>query len=78
MKRCTYADAKMLQGIIETMTPDMLRAHLAHLLVLFLGRTRITFEMFSRSIDATRIGIHLRDQMLSGEATPTPDEQKPS
>jgi len=78
MRRCTTDDVKILQGIISTMTPDMLRALLTHLLVGFIGRTRIPFERFSKAIDITRFGIHLRDQRMKGETTPIADEEKPS
>jgi len=78
MRRCSTDDVKILQGIIATMTPDMLRSLLTHVLILFIGRTRITYEMFSRSINVTRLGIYLRDQQMRGESTPILDEEKPS
>jgi len=78
MRRCTTDDARILQAIISCMTPDMLRALLSFLLVGFIGRTRISFERFSKGIDATRLGIHFRDQMMRGESTSILDEEKPS
>ena len=78
MKRCTTDDVKILRGIIATMTPDMLRSFLTHVLILFIGRTRISFETFSKSIDITRLGSYLRDQKMKGEATPILDKEKPS
>lgn len=78
MRRCTTNDARILQGILSTMTPDMLRGLLSFLLVGFIGRTRISFERFCLGIDGTRLGIHVRDQMMKGEATPILDEEKPS
>lgn len=78
MRRCTTDDVKILQGIISTMTPDMLRALVVRLLIVFIGRTRISFERFSKEIDITRLGIYLRDQMMRGESTPIIEEEKPS
>lgn len=78
MRRCTTDDARTLQGIISNMTPDMLRSFLSFLLVGFIGRTRISFERFSKGIDATRLGYYVRDQNIKGEPTPTLDEEKPS
>ncbi|MGA2468968.1 MAG: hypothetical protein ABSH06_32105 [Thermodesulfobacteriota bacterium] len=78
MRRCTTDDVKILQGIIAHMTPDMLRALLSHLLIIFIGRTRISFETFSKAIDITRLGSYCRDQKVRGEPTPIFDEEKPS
>ena len=78
MKRCTVDDAKILQGIIAHMTPDMLRDLLTCFSILFIGRTRIPFETFSKQIDITRLGTYLRDQKMRGEATPILDKEKPS
>lgn len=78
MRRCTTDDVEILQGIIAHMTPDMLRHLLTHLLILFMGRTRITFKMFSQAIDINRLGIYIRDQKMMGESTPILDEKKPS
>jgi hypothetical protein len=78
MRRCTTDDVRILQGIISTMTPDMLRSLLALLLVGFIGRTRISFERFSSGIDIARLGIHLRDQRMKGQTTPILDEERPS
>jgi hypothetical protein len=78
MKRCTVDDAKILRGIIAHMTPDMLRDLLTCLSILFIGRTRIPFETFSKQINITRLGTYLRDHRTRGESTPILDEEKPS